>query len=319
MIAAQTFAGDLAGYHGRVHEAMEFAGNMVEEEGYCDETRVSTIKEFLPKSERVEFGDVSVTVDNAWLHEMLDACASESDDETHAKLLDEISDRLIALDNQVNTAAEASTDGAMNAGERIREILARPAYREKTESELTRMIKEVRRRVFEFITDLLRRIFGSIVGTGSSANVVFLAIIVLGVGAALILSIRMLRRRQSVRKEKKQTVLGEEIEEGVTPADLAAAALAAGRAGDYRTAIRKLYISLLYELAERNIIEIESQATNREYLARVSGFPPLLKPMRYLTDRFDYFWYGMFASSEEDFKEYLNSYGEAMEKARTIE
>jgi hypothetical protein len=40
--------------------------------------------------------------------------------------------------------------------------------------------------------------------------------------------------------------------------------------------------------------------------------------MRYLTDRFDYVWYGMFPSSEDDFAVYLARYQEAMERARML-
>ena len=69
---------------------------------------------------------------------------------------------------------------------------------------------------------------------------------------------------------------------------------------------------------ERNLIELEESATNHEYLSKVSRFSRLVGPMRYLTDRFDYVWYGMFPSSEEDFAAYLASYLEAMEGARTL-
>ena len=86
------------------------------------------------------------------------------------------------------------------------------------------------------------------------------------------------------------------------------------RPGDFRGAVRKLYISLLYELSERNLIELEPNTTNHEYLAKVSRFQPLVAPMRYLTDRFDYFWYGMFPSSAEDFSTFQARYNEAMDQ-----
>jgi proline dehydrogenase len=38
--------------------------------------------------------------------------------------------------------------------------------------------------------------------------------------------------------------------------------------------------------------------------------------MLYLTERFDYFWYGMFACSEQDFNAYLEKYREAIRQAR---
>ena len=113
-------------------------------------------------------------------------------------------------------------------------------------------------------------------------------------------------------------MLGEEIAADGTSHDLAEAALYAARAGDFRAAVRKLYVSLLYELSERNLIELDESATNHEYLNRVSRFGALVGPMRYLTERFDYVWYGMFPSSEEDFAACLASYEEAMRRAQTL-
>ena len=40
--------------------------------------------------------------------------------------------------------------------------------------------------------------------------------------------------------------------------------------------------------------------------------------MHFMTDRFDYFWYGMFPSSQEDFSAYLTRYREAVLNAQRI-
>ena len=128
--------------------------------------------------------------------------------------------------------------------------------------------------------------------------------------------VRQIKPRK--KRARKRTILGEELDAATTPRDLADAAMAAARAGDFRTAIRKLYISLLYDLAERNVIELEDSATNHEYLARLSRFNSLTAPVGYLTDRFDYCWYGMTASSEEEFSTCLARYKEAMERAQSL-
>ena len=125
-------------------------------------------------------------------------------------------------------------------------------------------------------------------------------------------------RAPKARRKKTRLVLGEEIAADSTSRELAEAGLAAARAGDFRTAVRKLYVSLLYEMSERNLIELDDSATNHEYLTRVSRFTSLVGPMRYLTERFDYVWYGMFQSSEQDFAAYFARYEEAMERARSM-
>jgi hypothetical protein len=50
----------------------------------------------------------------------------------------------------------------------------------------------------------------------------------------------------------------------------------------------------------------------------VKGLVSVAPPMRYLTDRFDYFWYGKFPSTEEEFSTCLARYEEAMDQARAL-
>jgi hypothetical protein len=126
------------------------------------------------------------------------------------------------------------------------------------------------------------------------------------------------RIRPARRRAKKRIVLGEEVEADATPRDLADAATAAASLGDFRTAIRKLYVSLLYDLAEKRLIELEDSATNHEYLAKVSSHRALVPPMRFLTDRFDYIWYGMYPSSAEEFSDCLARYREAVQGAAAL-
>jgi hypothetical protein len=139
------------------------------------------------------------------------------------------------------------------------------------------------------------------------------------VGAGLFYALRVLLKIKR-KKIKKETivVLGEEIAEGTRPDDLASAAIAAAQAGDFRTGVRKLYIALLYRLAEKDLIEMHAHATNREYLARLSRFKPLAAPVAYLTDRFDYVWYGMFPASQQDFAHYLEHYRQAVATAQDL-
>jgi hypothetical protein len=321
LIAGAAAAADVEDYHRRVSEAAEQVRLLVIAEDGAEDTEegVRQVRKLLPKSENVEMESQVVTIDNTWLHEMLASYEIEANQRKRMEQLTEIGSRLGALETKLGSLNENGREAeAENPKDRIREVLSRPAYREKTDSPITAFIKETRRKIISFIEDVLRKIFGGVLGQGSGASALYLILIVIALGAALILAVRMLRGRGSVkRRDQRRTVLGEEIEAGVTSADLAAAALAAARAGDFRTAMRKLYISLLYEMAERDLIEIEAHVTNREYLARVSRFAALASSMRYLTDRFDYFWYGMFPSSEADFKEYMEHYSEAMEGARS--
>jgi len=145
-----------------------------------------------------------------------------------------------------------------------------------------------------------------------------LVIVLIAAFTAMLSMIRRRRRAPATRKKKTRIVLGEEIAADSTSSELVEAGLAAARTGDFRAAVRKLYVALLYELAELNLIELEDSATNHEYLGKVSRFAVLAQPMRYLTDRFDYVWYGMFPSTEEDFEAYFLKYQEAAASAKNL-
>ena len=312
----------LLNYENHVFRAAEQIGRIKSDTEYSEEG-ISHIKELLPRSEQIEFEGRLVSVDNTWLYVLLDSYTAEKDPQQRIARLNEAAGRLRALDDHLRRAEAAASGGLSDSRDKIGEILSRPAYQPEQETQIGAFIKKVWRKIREVrdeillaLTRLLERLFGAGAGSGWISKVV----LVLVLGTALIVAVvlaRRLRRPQPKRK-KTRLVLGEEIAADGTSGDLAEAGLAAARAGDFRTAVRKLYVSLLYELGERNLIELEDSATNHEYLRKASRFTALAGPMRYLTDRFDYVWYGMFPSSEDDFAAYLARYEEAMERARTL-
>jgi hypothetical protein len=165
----------------------------------------------------------------------------------------------------------------------------------------------------------IRRLLGQLFGSTAEGSWLSMALVMLVLGLLAFLVARAIRKaRPRRRRPKKRTILGEEIDAGTTAESLAERAYAAAREGDFRNAIRRLYIALLYELSEHRLIELEDSATNREYLARLSGKGALEKAMAYMTDRFDYFWYGMIPTSGEDFSAYLARYKEAVQSAQAF-
>jgi Domain of unknown function (DUF4129) len=320
--AEATAASSLLNYEHRVVRAAEQIERIKTDKEYAEEG-TTYIKRLLPRSEQIEFDGREVSVDNTWLYVALDAYAAEKDPQQRVAKLNEASGRLRALDDHLRRAeAPESTDDA-NASDKIREILSRPAYQPERETAIGKFVKEVMRRIrsvigtlYSALTRLLERLFGASAQSGWIANMLVMAVL----AAAMVIVVLMLRRIRGPRAKRKRTrlILGEEIAADGTSGELAEAGLTAARAGDFRTAVRKLYVSLLYEMSERDLIELEDSATNHEYLSKVSRFTPLAGPMRYLTDRFDHVWYGMFPSSEEDFAAYFARYQEAMDRARTL-
>ncbi|MFY9608625.1 MAG: DUF4129 domain-containing protein [Blastocatellia bacterium] len=314
-------ASPLLDYESRVVRAAEQVARIRTDQDYSEEG-VSYIKKLLPVSERIEVEDGVVAVDNAWLHEALDAYEKETDAQKRLAKLHETEGWLRELDEHLRRAQspEARNDGAKESREQLRGILARREFQQEKETRLGRLVKEVREKITSFLNEiymafgrLIERLFGASARSGWFSVVLIVALFL----AAAIGVIRMTRAiRPRKRVDKKRRVLGEEIPAGTTSRDLAEAALASARAGDYRAGVRNLYLSLLYELSERGVIELDDSATNHEYLARVSSLASVAAPMGYLTDRFDYFWYGKFPSSEAEFSNCLARYQEAMDQAR---
>ena len=76
------------------------------------------------------------------------------------------------------------------------------------------------------------------------------------------------------------------------------------RGGDYRTAVRYLYISALLWLDERDILRYDRALTNREYLERVRDNPALRERMTPIVETFDRVWYGHLPIDAESFAAY---------------
>jgi hypothetical protein len=325
-IATASGAMKLREYENRVRRAVEQVERIKTDQNEYGDQGVDTIKALLPESEQIEIEDQAepFQADNTWLFVMLDQYRLEDDPQQKLAKLNEIAGRLSALDLHLLQVEEpkAARPEAVDSRSRIKEILSRSDYQARQESRLGGFIKRAWKRVSDFLSELYQafvRLLANLLGATSGGGWVskLLVIAALAVAAMGVARIAM-RIKPRRRRAKKRTVLGEEIEAGTSPSDLAQAAMAAAGAGDFRTGMRKLYLSLLYELAERNLIEIEESATNHEYLSKVARFASLAPAMRYLTERFDYFWYGMLPSTEEDFSAYLMRYREAIEQARGL-
>ena len=308
-------------YEGRVVRAAEQVARIRTDRNYSEEG-LSTIKSLLPRSEQIEVEDGVVEVDNTWLHEALDLYEKETDEQKRLAKLNETEGSLRDLDEHLRRAQspEAQYDQTGDARDKLRGILARREFQTEQETRLGRFVKEVRQKIGRFLAEiyqaiggLIERLFGA-TARSSWFSVVLIAVLFLAAAMGVIRMARKVRPRS--RREKKRRVLGEELPAGTTSGDLAEAAFARARSGDFRAGIRNLYLSLLYELSERGLIELDDSATNHEYLARVSSLASIATPMSYLTDRFDYLWYGKFPSNEEEFSSCLARYKEAMDQAR---
>ena len=86
------------------------------------------------------------------------------------------------------------------------------------------------------------------------------------------------------------------------------------RGGDYRSAVRYLYLSSLLMLDERGLLRYDRTRTNHEYLRTISDKPELSQPLSEVIDVFDNVWYGYHEMDEERFKHYSDRVEELKEK-----
>lgn len=86
------------------------------------------------------------------------------------------------------------------------------------------------------------------------------------------------------------------------------------RGGDFRSAVRYLYLSSLLVLDERGLLRYDRSKTNREYLRSVSQSPQLAQPLEEVIEVFDNVWYGYHSLEEDSFKHYSERVRELKDK-----
>ncbi|HEV8506672.1 MAG TPA: hypothetical protein VGQ53_14780 [Chitinophagaceae bacterium] len=124
-----------------------------------------------------------------------------------------------------------------------------------------------------------------------------IVVLFLGILAWYLLQNNIVGRRQSIVAEKvSEEITGENIFEINYQKEIEKAVTA----GDYRLAIRLMFLRLLKQLSQKKIIEYKQERTNFDYLSQ-------LYPTGYyndffrLTRNYEYTWYGKFDVSRETF------------------
>lgn len=80
--------------------------------------------------------------------------------------------------------------------------------------------------------------------------------------------------------------------------------------GDYRTAVRYLYLSSLLILEEHGLLRYHRYLTNREYLRTIAHKPELAAVLRDVIEVFDRVWYGFEPLGEAEYSRYASQVAE---------
>lgn len=194
--------------------------------------------------------------------------------------------------------------------ESLKAILARPEFRwkEAQSVETPRWLEKI----FDAISNFFERV------TFTLANLLYQGRFFIMIGAAILLTwilfyISRNLSRNLVR-DAELAAEGSENEAMLTSKGAIQRAQTLSQQGDYRNAIRYLYLSSLLVLDERGLLRYDRSRTNREYLRSVSSHPELADPLRDVIDVFDRVWYGFESVDDRTYQSYREHVEELREK-----
>lgn len=185
---------------------------------------------------------------------------------------------------------------AAEAEARLDAILARPAF--QWQEEQPGFWERLWERVLRFLFDLLPWDSGVL----DLANVL-LAIL----GGAILFFVLALAARSLLRSFRPEAVAADGDGElvGLTAERALQEAESHSQEGDYRRAVRYLYLSTLLLLEERGLLRFDRSRTNREYLRSIADRPELFGILQSIVDVFDRVWYGFQPLDDAGYSRYL--------------
>jgi hypothetical protein len=331
LLTVPTFGATLEDHRDRVERALELAFE-VEDSLRNGETGKDAITIFVahvrnrfPATEKIEWQGGTIEHSNEWLRRKVDEFVRLEDSAEQMAAMTEIREylstivfKLRELDNP-----PADTRTKDDDKQKLAEILRREEFQKPTASEesfLTRWFRQF----WDWLESLFPRTrMPANAGSGMEALAYILQVIFyIGLAALLVLIVVKVvpyifptLKRKPRQKKKSRVILGEHIDEDQTGHDLFNEAERLAREGDLRGAIRKGYIALLCDLADRKVIGLARNKTNRDYLRDVRSRRELHPRMKAVTDTFERHWYGFQESAEHDWTKFRDDYREAIRNA----
>jgi hypothetical protein len=228
-----------------------------------------------------------IAVDNDWLREALREAQPD---------LPAITARLGAI---LDALAQPPSAAPADARERLAQLLDKPPFKRSEEDAQPTWLRDFLDWLGRALEQILRPI-GRAAAVGG--NTIAWAIGIVGLGLLLGVIAYMLRglRRGMVADAQ----IDHDPEANLTAKTALDQADGLARGGDYRTAVRYLYLSALLWLDERNVLRYDRALTNREHLDRVRENPALRARLAPIVDTFDRVWYGHISIDADAFAAY---------------
>ena len=277
----------------------------------------------LPAKETITGPDGPFAVNNQWLAQELDEYEELELGSKEADLkLESIAHRLASLRDRLEETQRAAAANTATKDEQkgqLERILRRPEFntQKAEENALARLWRKIRAWLASLLPNRAMPLNDEQAKRMSPVARIIIYALLLGVAVFAAWRVWPLLRRNRLGRKLNVTkgprvVLGETLAPDQTAADLFSQAENLALQGELRAAIRQGYIALLCELGDRKTIRLEQYKTNRDYLRDVAGEPALYQPMRQLTSRFEYHWYGLAPAQQSDWDEFRQVYQRAL-------
>ncbi len=202
----------------------------------------------------------------------------------------DLHDRLAALEVLLSNPP---TEPSAADRAKLQEIFNRPPFVPEPEGPLA----QLQRQFLEWLNRLLSNTAQGVFDLRDVIVVVGVGVVAVGTAALV----------YAFRRNLVAMVHVKEKEVGQAPLT-AARALSEARqfanAGNYREAVRELYLATLLMLDERGLLRYDRSLTNREYLDAVAGEPAVHAALEPIVNTFDRTWYGFQAMGQEEFESY---------------
>ncbi len=228
-----------------------------------------------------------ITVHNDKLISELNKTAEDSQ---HLYISTTLSPRLAALRAAMAAPPTSASDSDL---EKLHEIFNQPPFKQ---SEAESWLRQLVRRFNQWLSSLFR---------GADDAIFNPDLITIGgiLATILVVIIFVVNLRQNLAAEAELKT-AEGTETITTSRSALSNAQRFAAAGDYRLAVRMLYLATLLILDERGRLRYDKSLTNREYLRAVKDEPAVANALRPIIETFDKTWYGFEDVTSEQFGEY---------------
>jgi hypothetical protein len=188
-------------------------------------------------------------------------------------------------------------------------------------------IESLGKRVFDWLARLaewLDRLFrfGAPGSAGTASNFLRPLVIVLIAGLVFMLVYAIAKRKPVTTRKtsRKAGVIDYDTLEGIDSRnsdEWLSAAQQLSKNGDYRKALRAIFVATLIRLDAAGIVTYEQFRTNGEYLRATRKHASFFSQFNIMVNAFDAGWYGNMPVSESVYRQGLESYNQADTLART--